>query len=98
LVGVDVHSVTIPFHAKKLSLSGRSLKQRGGRVREGGGGGVGCQKPLLAKRRDLKFCWLEFAKNFEKFFEKSYGPFLTFLPTFFELAIKVKQKSFRYSF
>jgi hypothetical protein len=43
----------------------------------------------------LKFCWLEFAKNFEKFFEKSYGPFLTFLPTFFELAIKVKQKSFR---
>ena len=26
LADVDVHSVTIPFHAKKFSLSGRSLK------------------------------------------------------------------------
>jgi len=25
-------------------------------------------KPLLAKGGTLKFCWLEFAKNFEKFF------------------------------
>jgi len=58
-------------------------------VREGGGGEGRSQKPLLP--RDLKFCWLEFAKNFEKFFEKSYGPFLTFLPTFFELAIKVNK-------
>jgi len=91
LADVDVHSVTIPFHAKKLSLSGRSLKQRGGRVREGGGWGRGgAKKNTAATKRDLKFCWLEFAKNFEKFFEKSYGPFLTFLPTFFELAIKVK--------
>jgi hypothetical protein len=70
-------------------------------VREGGGGEGegGCQKTTAAKKRDLKFCWLEFAKNFEKFFEKSYGPFLTFLPTFFELVIKVKKnkKSFGYS-
>jgi len=63
--------------------------ERGEGGRRGGGGG-GSQKPLLAKGRDLKFCWLKFAKNFEKVFEKSYGPFLTFLPTFFELAIKVK--------
>jgi hypothetical protein len=33
----------------------------------------------------LKFCWREFAKKFEKFFEKSFGPFLTFLPIFLNL-------------
>jgi len=34
-------------------------------------------------------------KILKKFLRNLNGPFLTFLPTFFELAIKVKQKSFR---
>jgi hypothetical protein len=96
LAGVDVHSVTIPFHAKKLSLSSRSFKNREGGGWEKGGGGGGSQKPLFAKGRDLKFCWLKFAKNFEKVFEKSYGPFLTFLPTF--LNLRSSKKSLRYPF
>jgi hypothetical protein len=49
----------------------------------------------LPRGGTLKFCWLEFAKNFEKVFEKSWRPFFDFSPTFFEFAIKVKQKSFR---
>jgi len=48
-----------------------------------GWGRGGAKKPLLP--RDLKFCWREFAKKFEKFFEKSFGPFLTFLPIFLNL-------------
>jgi hypothetical protein len=40
--------------------------ERGEGERRGGGEG-GCQKTTAARRRDLKFCWLEFAKNFEKF-------------------------------
>ena len=59
------------------------------------------QKTTAATKRDLKFCWLEFAKNFEKFFLRNLTAlFLTFLPTFFELVIKVKKnkkKSFGYS-
>jgi hypothetical protein len=42
--------------------------ERGEGEGRGGGGGGGSQKPLLAKGRDLKFCWLKFAKNFEKVF------------------------------
>ncbi len=66
------------------------------RGKKAGGGGGGVPKPLLVKRRDLKFCWLKFAKNFEKFLRNLTALF-DFLPTFFELAIKGKQKSFRYS-
>ena len=53
-------------------------------------GGGGCEKPLLAKRRDSEILLAGICKKFWKFFffEKSYGPFLTFLPTFLSLRSK----------
>jgi hypothetical protein len=70
LADVDVHSVTIPFHAKKLSLSGRSLKQRGGRVREKGGGWV-LENHCLPRGGTLKLLLAGICKKFGKVFEKS---------------------------
>ena len=57
-------------------------------------GGV-LKNHCLPRGGTLKFCWLEFAKNFEKVFENLGGSFFDFLPTFFEFVIKIKQKSFR---
>ncbi len=67
MADVDVHSVTIPFHAKKLSLSGRPLKktERGEGERKKGGG---AEKPLLAKRRDSEILLARICKKFGKVF------------------------------
>jgi hypothetical protein len=98
LADVDVHSVTIPFHAKKLSLSGRSFKNRaGGGWEKGGGGRGGVPKNYCCQEAGLEILLAGICKKFWKVFEKSYGPFLTFLPTFFELAIKVKQEPLGHS-
>ncbi len=67
----------------KNSVSQAGLKkQRGGRVREKGGGG-GAEKPLLAKRRDCEVLLAGICKKFEKVFEKSQRPFFDFFAHLF---------------
>ncbi len=75
-----------------VSQAGLRKTERGEGERRGGGV---LKSHCLPRGGTLKFCWLEFAKNLEKFLRNLNGPFLTFLPTFFEFAIKAEQKSFR---
>ena len=89
LVGVDVHSVTIPFHAKKLSLSSRSFKNREGGGWEKGGGWGREPKATACQGAGLwDFCWLGFCKKFGKVWEILTALFLTFCPPFLSLRSK----------
>jgi len=86
LAHVDVHSVTIPFHAKKLSLLGRPWKNReGGRVREGGG----CWKTTaLPRGGTLRLLLAGILQKIWKSLRNLNGPFLTFCPPFLSLRSK----------
>ncbi len=77
LAHVDVHSVTIQFHAKKSQSHRQMLKRGGAGVR----GGVKREHCLVREQDSGTFAGWGFAKNLEEL-EKSQWPLLmAFLPT-----------------